>query len=162
MFAEDFTYRQLDGVIINPGRSGDYGIRTPTTRPAQTRSRPNVGSRRRIVGCLPDVHWTSWRICLHYGLQRYSSPNRRTFLSTLTVDTASSYGALISWQGDKLALIGLDDPVITVSFFDEIPLNPDRRWSDNRECIAYKSFIRITTLDFFYTSRVFFFLHILY
>lgn len=49
-----------------------------------------------------------------------------------TVDTASSYEDLISWHGDKLALIGLDDPVITVSFFDEIPLNPDKCYSDNR------------------------------
>lgn len=73
------------------------------------------------------------------------------FLSTLTVDTASSYGTLISWHGDKLALIGLDDPVITVSFFDEISLNSDKRRNDNRECIAYKSFVRNTTLDFLFT-----------
>lgn len=87
-------------------------------------------------------------------------PNRRTFLSTLTVDTASSYGALISWQGDKLALIGLDDPVITVSFFDEIPLNPDRRWSDNRKCIAVQ-IIRSNYVGFFlHISR--FLLHILF
>lgn len=75
------------------------------------------------------------------------------FLSTVTVDTASSYGDLIPWHGDKLALIGLDDPVITVSFFDEITLSPDICWII--ECIAYKSLIRITRHWRFSTSRVF-------
>lgn len=84
---------------------------------------------------------------MHYGLQRYASSNWRAFLSTLTVDTASSYVDLISWHGDKLALIGLDDPVITVSFFDEIPLNPDKCQSNN-ECIAYETFIPITRHSF--------------
>lgn len=131
MFAEDFTYRQLDGVIINLGGTVIMAYGHLLRGAGEESTKCGITSSY-TFGCLPDIHWTSRRICLHCGLQRYASPNWRTFLSTLTVDIASSYGDLISWHGDKLALIGLDDPVITVCFFDEIPPNSDKRWSDNR------------------------------
>lgn len=92
-----------------------------------------MGSRRRIL-------WDVYRTFIgHRGgfvcITDYNGTQaRRTFLSTLTVRLTLRplTEDLISWHGDKLALIGLDDPVITVSFFDEIPLNPDKCCSDNR------------------------------
>lgn len=57
---------------------------------------------------------------------RRSRPAGISQYTDSTVDTASSYGDLISWHGDKLTLIGVDDPAITVPFFDETPLKSDK------------------------------------
>lgn len=134
VFAEDFTYRQLDGVIINLDGS-DYGIRDTYLHAGRSasgaKSRSNVritssytlGVYRTFIGHPGDL------FVLRITTVR-KLPTADAFLSTLTVDTASSYRDLISWHDGKLALIGLDDPVITVFFSGEIssaspPQTPD-------------------------------------
>lgn len=125
MFVEDFTYRQLDGVIINPG-SSDYAIPGTYCTRLMARTQSDVGTdrerRRNILAVYRTFIEHRRRICLYYGLQRFaSSLDGRRFSVHGTVDTAFSYGDLISWHGDKLVLIGLDDPVISAFFLDGIP-----------------------------------------
>lgn len=100
VFAEDFICRQLDEVIINLGSDYMAYGHLPHASVSVCRRR-RVGrtyeSRRRVPLVFTGRSLDILRICLYYGLQWFASFRPPpTFLSTLTVDTASSYGDLIS------------------------------------------------------------------
>lgn len=110
----------------------------------QAKSRARRGITSSVL--LPDVYRTfighrGGFVCItdYNGTQASKLADISQYTDS-TVDIASSYGDLISWHGDKLALIGLDDPVITVPFLRRKLTNA----AAITACIACKSFVRIT------------------